>query len=74
MTQNQLLLHHFDRAGSITAREAMIDYSIQCLTKRIQELRELGYIILTQFKKHPTTGQRYARYILNKSPKNRKSL
>lgn len=62
MTQLEILKRHFKKAKSITQREAMVDYSIQCLTKRIQELREGGMKIKTVHKKHPITGQRYARY------------
>lgn len=64
--QNQLIIEHMKRTGSITQREALIDYSVQCLTKRIQELRKLGYKIKTVQKLHPTTGQRYARYTLER--------
>jgi len=59
-----MIIDHMFRTGSITQREALLDYSIQCLTKRIQELREAGWKILTEHKHHPTTNQRYARYIL----------
>lgn len=64
MTQLEILKKHFKKAKSITQREAMVDYSIQCLTKRIQELREHGMNIQTINKKHPITGQRYARYTI----------
>ena len=66
MTQNQILLAHFKKAKTISMREALVDYSIQSLTKRISELRDMGYNIETQHKKHPVTGQRYARYVLKK--------
>jgi hypothetical protein len=66
MTQQELILKHMKRTGSITMREAFLDYSVQCLTKRIQELRGCGYKILTEHKKHPTTGQKYARYVLKR--------
>jgi hypothetical protein len=66
MTQNQILLSHFKKANSISQREALVDYSIQSLTKRISELKAMGHNIQTQFKKHPVTGQRYARYVLKK--------
>lgn len=66
MTQNQMLLSHFKRAGSITMREALLDHGIQCLTKRIQELRDAGYKILSEPKRHPITGQRYTRYRLKR--------
>lgn len=68
-TQNQQIIEHMKRTGSITMREALIDYSVQSLTKRIQELRKQGYRIKTVQKIHPTTGQRYARYtLLRKTP------
>lgn len=63
MTQNQKLITHFKKAGSITVREAILEYSIQSLTKRIQELREDGYNILSKTKHHPVTGQKYVRYV-----------
>lgn len=66
MTQNEIIIQHFKKAKSISQREALVDYSIQSLTKRISELKAMGYNIQTQFKKHPVTGQRYARYVLTK--------
>lgn len=64
MTQNQRILKHLRKAGSITVREAMVEYSIQSLTKRIQELREAGHEIISNVKRHPITGQQYTRYTL----------
>jgi hypothetical protein len=66
MTQLQLIAAHLKRTGSITMREALLDYSIQSLTKRISELRQAGMKIRSEEKKHPTTGQRYVRYVLVK--------
>lgn len=66
MTQLEMIANHFRTTKSISQREALIDYSIQSLTKRISELRDMGFNIITQFKKHPVTGQRYARYVLKK--------
>jgi hypothetical protein len=71
MSQNKLILDHMKRTGSITLREALMDYSVQCLTKRIQELREAGHDIVTHFKYHPTTNQRYARYVMNRNTNKR---
>lgn len=62
MTQHQMILKHLRKAGSITVREAMVEYSIQSLTKRVQELREGGYDIVSVIKRHPVTGQKYTRY------------
>ena len=64
MTQNDKIIRHMCETGSISQREAIMDYSIQSLTKRISELREGGYNIRRVLHKHPTTGQRYARYVL----------
>ena len=66
MTQNQILLKHFKKAKSISQREALVDYSIQSLTKRISELRGMGYRIKTVQKNHPVTGQKYARYVMGR--------
>ena len=66
MTQYEIILTHLKKAKSITQREALIDYSIQSLTSRITVLRKRGYNIVTQSKKHPVTGQRYARYYMAK--------
>lgn len=64
ITQNSLILDHMRRTGSITQREALLDYSVQSLTKRISELRQRGYKIKSEKRQHPTTGQRYVRYVL----------
>jgi len=66
MTQQQLIIKHLHKAGSITVREAIVEYSIQSLTKRIQELRELGHEIVSTTKFHPMTGQKYVRYSLER--------
>jgi hypothetical protein len=63
--QNRKLVSHFRRAGRITQRQAIMDYSIQSLTKRIAELRGMGLAIESNFKNHPVTNQRYAEYISN---------
>lgn len=63
-TQIATLLKHFKKAKTISQREALIDYSIQSLTRRIADLRQLGYKVITETKLHPVTGQRYARYSL----------
>lgn len=65
MTQHQKIMKHLKKAGSITVREAMVEYSIQSLTKRIQELRELGHNIISVVKRHPVTGQTYTRYYMD---------
>lgn len=63
-TQHSNIIKHLKTAKGLTVREAMIEYSISSLTKRVQELREMGYNIVSNKKKHPVTGQRYVRYTL----------
>lgn len=69
--QGRRLLTMLQRQGSVTQREALMDESIQSLTKRIWELRHHGIAIRTQYKRNPITGQRYARYHLTESLKER---
>ena len=64
MTQEEKVLRHLNTAGSITVREAMVDYSIQSLTKRISNLRSEGHNIISARRRHKVTGQEYVRYSL----------
>ena len=64
MTQNSKIIAHLKKAGSITVREALIEYSVQSLTKRINELRNMGHNIQSIQRRHPITKQRYVRYHL----------
>jgi hypothetical protein len=65
MTYQQLqIIVHMRNAGGISQRDAILDYSISCLTKRISELRAMGYDIASVKCNHPVTGQRYTRYTL----------
>jgi biotin operon repressor len=64
MSQNETLIAHLMTVGSISQREAMLDYHVQSLTKRISELRKQGYEIKSETKRHPTSGQRYVRYVM----------
>jgi hypothetical protein len=66
-SQHTLILNHLRKTKGLTVREAMVDYSIQSFTKRISELRQLGYTIEGVKGKHPVTGQRYTRYVLLES-------
>lgn len=63
-TQHSNIIKHLKTAKGLTVREAMIEYSISSLTKRVQELREMGYNIVSNKKRHPVTGQRYVRYTM----------
>ena len=64
MSQEQKVLNHIKTTGSITVREAMIEYHIQSLTKRISNLRAEGHNIISNKKRHAVTGADYVRYTL----------
>lgn len=63
-TQHAKILHHLRTVGSISGLDMYMHYRIASPTKRISELREQGYNISKQWKKHKATGQRYVRYFL----------
>jgi len=68
-TKSKLLLKHLQITGSITGREAMIEYDIQSLTKEIHRLRGKGYVINTVGKSHPVKDNaRYGRFFLISEP------
>lgn len=62
--QAQTVLRHIRRAGSITQRQALMDHSVQSLTKAISIINAAGHKTKTTFKRHPLTNQRYAEYTL----------
>lgn len=62
--QAQTVLKHLSNTGTITQREALLDHSVQSLTRRITEIRDAGFKVEGVWKKHPVTGQRYTRYSL----------
>ena len=51
MTQQERILQHIDRHGSITALEALQKYGIMRLPARINDLRKAGYAIKTDYVK-----------------------
>lgn len=71
--QARKVLSHLEKTGWITERSAIMDHSVQRLSARISELRDFfkevmdGRQIVTIRKKHPITGQRYAKYTLKRT-------
>lgn len=61
--QAQIVLNHLERVGNITPVEASTVYKVRHLPRRIADLKDAGYEIVTQMKKD-LAGQRYARYVL----------
>lgn len=66
MTQADIVLKHMKKTGSITTFEALIDHSIVSLSRRICDLKEMGFKIEKEWKRNKATGKRYVRYRLAK--------
>lgn len=60
--QSRTILTHLNNTGTITQREALLDHSVQSLTRRITEIRDAGFNVGGEWKIHPVTEQRYMRY------------
>ena len=61
--QLKTILKHLDTVGSITNREAIVEYNIMSLPRRINDLeQDYGVQFKREMKAHPVTGQRYVRY------------
>ena len=61
--QAQTVLTHLPNHGPITGVEAEAVYRIRHLPRRIADLKDAGFNIITELRRDPT-GQRYARYAL----------
>ena len=61
MTQAQSIIRHLSKTGSISQREAMLEYGVASLTKAISRLRK-NYTILDDWHRNPITEHRYKRY------------
>ena len=62
--QLDIIMKHLETVGSITNREAIVEYNIMALPRRIKDLEEFGVKFSRVKKAHPVTGQRYTRYHL----------
>ena len=65
--QARLIFQHLERAGDISAREAMADYGITSATlaRRICDIEGVGIKVTRIQRKHPITGRKYTRYALS---------
>ena len=73
MTQNEKVLRHLQKFGSITPLDALKEYSIMRLASRISDLKRMGYkitseIITTKNKFEEST--RYSVYRLAEEKEN----
>ena len=62
--QLDTIMKPLQTVGSITNREAIVEYNIMALPRRIKDLEEFGNTFNRVRKTHPVTGQRYVRYHL----------
>lgn len=62
-----VVLKHLSTVGSISIREAMDDYSVSggSLTKTVCRLKAKGHNIVKEWRRHPISNRRYARYYLS---------
>ena len=60
------VLVHMEKAGDISALDAMITYGITSasLARRICDIEEMGIKVQRLKFVHPITGQKYTRYVL----------
>lgn len=63
MSQNDQILDHLRKVGSITFSQAVDLYRVRSLPRRIADLREAGHDIVSEWRKD-NLGQRYTRYSL----------
>lgn len=63
--QTKLIHDHLVDVGNITGVEAQAIYKCRSLTKRISELKALGFDIKSEWK-IDHAGQRYVRYWMRK--------
>jgi hypothetical protein len=61
MTQNEKILDHLMKVGSISFVEAVDLYRCRSLPRRIKDLREAGHEIISEWRKDHL-GQKYTRY------------
>ena len=61
-TQVEKLIVHMTTIGPISLREALMEYGVQSLTRRISDIREAGFDVVAYPKRNPVTGQEYTKY------------
>lgn len=63
MTQNNMLIYHMRKHGSITTMEAFQKYGVTRISARIWEIKRMGFDVET-VKETNKNGKTYARYSL----------
>lgn len=69
MTQQQKIIEHLEKYGSITPWEAMTEYGIMRLASRVLELKKQGYDIETTIEYSINRDNKvchFAKYFLKK--------
>lgn len=66
--QCKLILEHLKQGNTITQRSALLDFGVMSLPRRIADLKQHHNINIKSTMEHnKITGQRYARYSLEKA-------
>lgn len=65
--QCTMILKHLQSGNTITQRSALLDFGVMALPRRIADLKEHGHNVTSFMEHNKLTGQRYARYSLNKA-------
>ena len=67
-TKDQIskMIDHMSRVGSISQREAYLEYGVQGFSARISDIRKF-LPLKAERRMNPVTGQRYSRYSIDKS-------
>lgn len=68
MKQSRILTTHFARKKTITVREAIDEYRIMSLPRRILDLEDEGFRFRRHCLTNKATGQRYTKYELTHWP------
>jgi hypothetical protein len=58
------IINHMIHVGSISQREAYLEYGVQNFSARISDIRKL-IPLKGEVRRNPVTGQKYTRYSLD---------
>lgn len=67
-TQVEHLVSHMQRIGPISVREAMLEYKVGSLSRRMVDIQEMGYKVVKFDRVNPVTNNVYVRYGLEGGP------
>lgn len=66
--QAERMIDYIREKGYITQRTAALDLGVQSFTRRISDIREMGYVLRLEPRTNPSTGAEYNRYYIDAEP------